>query len=401
MGATSEHKRGKRNFPLKKIILSLSHLLGVSLLFILPEMVISVISNEGPGQLATVVYGKAFVYVAVFYINFYLIVPFCLQHSHTKMRFAVYNLLVVILAMGAIALLWQWGHGEPPHHAPELNPPPGRAIIQPYPDPRMFHPRTPDTHWDWLMIWRDSLVLVLTIALAVAIKLTGKWQDSERLRHEASSIQQQSELTRLKAQLNPHFLFNTLNTIYALISISPDKARDAVHELSKMLRYMLYECHGTATLDEELMFVQSYLSIAKLRLPSPERVHVTVSAGDCGSMQIAPLLFINIIENCVKHVHFSSPEQYIDVRISASDGIVTCVCSNPYLSTTPENSNGLGLANLRRRLELLYGSRAQMTIVKTDSVFTITLQVNISSPPLYSDLASYANIDTLPNTMKQ
>lgn len=393
-----EHKWVSR-ITLKKIFLSLSHLLGVSLLFILPEMVISVISNEGPGPLATVVYGKAFVFVAVFYINFYLIVPFCMQHSHTKLRFTAYNILVVILAMGMIALLWQWGHAEAPHQSqPLLHH--SREMMSPPPRPG-GHMHTPYTRIDWVMIWRDSLVLVLTIALAVALKLTGKWQDSERMRHEAQSIQQQNEISRLKAQLNPHFLFNTLNTIYALIDISPEKARDAVHVLSKMLRYALYECHGTVTLDEELQFVESYLSIVKLRLPSPECVQVTTSAGDCGSMQMAPLLFINIIENCVKHCHLASPSDRISISISATDGLVTCVCSNPYLRTAPQNANGLGLKNLRRRLEILYGSGAQMTIVKSDALFTVTLQVNISTPPLYSDLASYANIATPSNQMKQ
>lgn len=394
-----EHKWVSR-ITLKKIFLSLSHLLGVSLLFILPEMVISVISNEGPGPLTTVVYGKAFVFVAVFYINFYLIVPFCMQHSHTKLRFTAYNILVVILAMGMIALLWQWGHAEAPHQSQTLWHH-SRQMMSPPPPRTVGHMHTPYTRIDWVMIWRDSLVLVLTIALAVALKLTGKWQDSERMRHEAQSIQQQNEISRLKAQLNPHFLFNTLNTIYALIDISPEKARDAVHVLSKMLRYALYECHGTVTLDEELQFVESYLSIVKLRLPSPECVQVTTSAGDCGSMQMAPLLFINIIENCVKHCHLASPSDRISISISATDGLVTCVCSNPYLRTAPQNANGLGLKNLRRRLEILYGSGAQMTIVKSDSLFTVTLQVNISTPPLYSDLASYANIATPSNQMKQ
>lgn len=394
-----EHKWVSR-ITLKKIFLSLSHLLGVSLLFILPEMVISVISNEGPGPLATVVYGKAFVFVAVFYINFYLIVPFCMQRSHTKLRFTAYNILVVILAMGMIALLWQWGHAEAPHQSqtPWQH---TRQMMSPPPPRTGSHINTPYTRIDWVMIWRDSLVLVLTIALAVALKLTGKWQDSERMRHEAQSIQQQNEISRLKAQLNPHFLFNTLNTIYALIDISPEKARDAVHVLSKMLRYALYECHGTVTLDEELQFVESYLSIVKLRLPSPECAQVTTSAGDCGSMQMAPLLFINIIENCVKHCHLASPSDRISINISATDGLVTCVCSNPYLRTAPQNANGLGLKNLRRRLEILYGSGAQMTVVKSDSLFTVTLQVNISTPPLYSDLASYANIATPSNQLKQ
>lgn len=385
-----EHKWVRR-IAFKKTLVSLSHLLGVSLLFILPEMVISVISNEGPRHLTTVVYGKALVYVAVFYINFYVIVPFCMRHPHPKLRFAGCNLLLAIFAMGMLAFLWHWGHSEPSH--------PGAGPLPPPPPPHGYGPKAPDSRVEWVMIWRDSLVLLLTIALAVAIKLTGKWEESERMRHEAKSIQQQNELSRLKAQLNPHFLFNTLNTIYALIDISPDKARDAVHELSNMLRYALYECHNTVRLQDELRFAESYLNIASLRLPSPACLNVVTEAGECGELQMAPMLFVNLIENSLKHCYLSSPNDHIDVRITAANGVVTCVCSNPYLKTTPPNTNGLGIKNLKRRLEILYGPRSQMTIDKTDTRYTVTLQVDISSPPEYSDLTSYSNISLLPKQM--
>ena len=103
-----KHNWTKR-FTLKKTLTTISHLLGVSLLFILPEMVISVTSNEGPNELTAVVYGKAMVFVAVFYVNFYFLVPYCLKRSHVKTRFLCYNLILGIVAMAIISLLWHWG----------------------------------------------------------------------------------------------------------------------------------------------------------------------------------------------------------------------------------------------------------------------------------------------------
>lgn len=374
-----KHNWTKR-FTLKKTLTTISHLLGVSLLFILPEMVISVTSNEGPNELTAVVYGKAMVFVAVFYVNFYFLVPYCLKRSHVKTRFLCYNLILGIVAMAIISLLWHWGHYAMLHHDPG---PPG-----PPPPPGGIHPHTgPHGMIDWVMLFRDAFVMVLTVALAVAIKLTAKWREHERMRHEAQSIQQQNELKSLKSQLNPHFLFNTLNTIYALIDINPEGARNAVHELSSMLRYALYDCHSTVTLNDEIKFVAAYLRLAKLRLPNEECLRTELNAADCGSLQMAPLLFINIIENSIKHTAPLTANEHIDIRITAENGTVTCVCSNSYLPETAPTHKGLGLRNLRRRLKLLYGAKALLTIDKSANRFTVTMQVDISNPPAFAEAA--------------
>ncbi|MDE7025265.1 MAG: histidine kinase [Paramuribaculum sp.] len=366
----------------------MSHLLGVSLLFILPEMVISVKSNDEPRLLTIVIYGKALVYVTAFYINYYLIVPYSIERKHSKLLFFGCNLVLLISAMCTIAALWQWGHIDLPSDIRHI---PGG--IPPQPLNSIDSAETTRYTMDWVMIWRDSLVLLMTVALAVALKLTGKWKDNERMRHEAQSIQRHNELTSLKAQLNPHFLFNTLNTIYALIDIKPNCARDAVHELSSMLRYALYECHGTVTLDDELRFVDTYIQLVNLRMPNQKCIQSTLTSGNCGSKQMAPLLFINIVENCIKHSSQTSEKEPIKVQITALNGVVTCECSNPYLPSAPINHNGLGLKNLQRRLDLLYGNKASMIIDKSSHRYSVTMKVDISQPPLFSDESKYSDED--------
>ena len=113
-------------------------------------------------------------------------------------------------------------------------------------------------------------MLTLTLALAVALRLSVKWKDLQQQRRELISNQRAVELDNLKSQLNPHFLFNTLNTIYVLIAVAPDKAQGAVHRLSGLLRYMLYEDTANVMLSQEADFIENYVSLMRLRLSGRE-----------------------------------------------------------------------------------------------------------------------------------
>ena len=371
-----------RSFTWNKALTFLSHLLVLSLLFIIPEMVIQAAYDDPDEPMSAVIYGKALIFVSVFYANYYLILPYCINKSYRVARFIGANLALIILAMCGLMLLWAWGHPEcNVHHLPVPPPPPEVVNAQ---GPASNMPPGPRSFGHWAMIWRDMLVILLTIALAVAMKLVVKWHQYETERHEAMNMQQQNELSGLKAQLNPHFLFNTLNTIYALVGQRPDEAREAIHELSTMLRYALYDCQKTVTLSEELNFVRSYLRIASLRMPWPHCIHSVIDAGNCGSLMVAPMLSINLVENAVKHACIQKPDDVIEVNITASNGSVMCFCANPYKpEAEPKKTPGIGLKNLRRRLELLYGDRASLVIEQTPDHYVAVLTVNISAPPKF------------------
>lgn len=123
---------------------------------------------------------------------------------------------------------------------------------------------------------RELLVVVLTVALGQAIKFIYKTHRVQRRHHELMARERENELKQLKAQLNPHFLFNTLNSIYALIDIAPAKAKDAIHRLSKMLRYILYENQGVITFGEECEFLRHYTDLMRLRLSQSFPVRVEI-----------------------------------------------------------------------------------------------------------------------------
>lgn len=186
-----------------------------------------------------------------------------------------------------------------------------------------------------------------------------------------------AELDRLKTQLNPHFIFNTLTSIYALIDFDRDQARQAVHQLSHLLRYVVYDI-PQATLERDLQFTRSYISLMKLRLRPGDMLDVHIDCGDCGDLPIAPMLFVTIIENVFKHGRFTDSAHPIAISITASDGSVKCHTGNPY---TPDRSSdtphGVGLLNLRRRLQLLYGDRAVLTTEGDGSLFVCDLNINL------------------------
>ena len=157
--------------------------------------------------------------------------------------------------------------------------------------------------------------------------------------------------------MNPHFLFNTLNNIYSLIAINQDKAQYAVHDLSRMLRHVLYENNQHfVSVDKEFEFMKSYIELMSLRLPKSTRLEVSIPERGNRAM-IAPLLFIPLIENAFKHGVSSTQESFINIKLELQENNrLNCLVEN---SNYPKKDNdrsgsGIGLTNLKRRLELLY-----------------------------------------------
>ena len=153
-----------------------------------------------------------------------------------------------------------------------------------------------------LFILRDMLSLILTVGLAVSIKMTRRWYEAEASRRELEKSKTEAELKNLKNQLNPHFLLNTLNNIYALIAFDTDKAQKAVQELSKLLRYVLYENQEIyVPLSREAEFIRNYIELMKIRLNDNVTVKSSFNLITGSNTMIAPLIFISLIENAFKH----------------------------------------------------------------------------------------------------
>lgn len=358
----------------QRITTFFTHLLCITILFILPEVLTTLSFPARPLRLW--VYTKAFIYIGVFYLNYYWIIEKSLDKHHRVVRFVLYNLVVILLAMTAIYLIWRFkGHlGGKPHK------------IQQCSSEGIYIAR-----WVGVMS-RDLVMVILVIGLATAMRLGDKWLLLDRKQKDLISAQREEELKNLKSQLNPHFLFNTLNSIYALIAISPEKAQGAVHELSRLLRFVLYDSPTSVTLRQEFDFIRNYISLMRLRLNPSIRLNVRLDANGCDDMAIAPLLFITLIENVFKHgIH--TPETPMTIDISVSDGQVHCFTSNGYQPTDRSNGvrrhqsaadnrqGGIGLANLRRRLQLIYGQEATLKVSVTDNLYETALTIPLNLNP--------------------
>lgn len=210
-------------------------------------------------------------------------------------------------------------------------------------------------------IVRDSLNLAVFAAGATALALARRWVTTEQKWKESEAARAEAELTNLRNQINPHFLLNTLNNIYALTAIDAEKAQTAIMGLSKMLRHMLYDYQlPTVPLKDEVDFIRNYVSLMKLRLPQSVDVTFSVNCTSC-NLSVAPLLFISIVENAFKHGVSPTEPSFVHIIIEIDNVAqrVTCDIRNSnYPKTTQDRSgHGIGLQQMQRRLDLLYPGR--------------------------------------------
>ncbi|MDL2265395.1 histidine kinase, partial [Parabacteroides sp. OttesenSCG-928-G21] len=173
-----------------------------------------------------------------------------------------------------------------------------------------------------------TMFYAMIAAVSVAFKMTTTWYQTESARKELEKSRSEAELQNLKSQLNPHFLFNTLNNIYSLIALSPERAQEAVHDLSRLLRYVMYESSQPyVTLEKDLDFVRNYVELMRIRLPEHAELKTNISSVVPGTL-IAPLLFISLIENAFKHGISNNKPSFIHIDIMQEGNQVICSIVN-------------------------------------------------------------------------
>ncbi len=189
----------------------------------------------------------------------------------------------------------------------------------------------------------------------------------------------EAELHSLKAQINPHFLFNTLNNIHTLVYKQASTAPEAVMQLASLMRYMIYESNAaTVPLSREMDYLRDYMSLQQLRYKNSPVVDLQIE-GETTSCSIAPLLFIHLLENAYKHSPARLEPGDLEVRIAINEGSLTFSVRNPIgkRSANPlEEPGGIGLPNVRKRLSLLYPDQHTLTIQNTGETFTVSLTIH-------------------------
>jgi two-component system, LytTR family, sensor kinase len=216
------------------------------------------------------------------------------------------------------------------------------------------------------------------VSLFAVIKLMKYWYRNQHLKTELEKKNQTSELALLRTQLNPHFLFNTLNNIDALISSDQNKASDAVIKLSEIMRFTLYEAsNDRVPLEREINYLENYISLQQLRLKNPYFVKFE-NTTDCKGMTIAPMLFIPFVENAFKHGLKNVVAPGIEITLNCENDVLTFEVINRYSNLEEQNkdaTSGIGLANTRKRLNLLYPEKHKLEIRKSTGIFKVNLSI--------------------------
>lgn len=233
---------------------------------------------------------------------------------------------------------------------------------------------------------RDILTLIisgLVIGISTAVITTQKWQKDNQERKELEKDKITSELSHLKAQINPHFFFNTLNNIYVLTSVDARLAGEAIHQLSRMMRYLLYDTQNEKTLlSQEIAFVKTYISLMQLRLTEAVEININIPTS-LNDMPMAPMIFMPFIENAFKHGVSATHPCYIHIMFAQKDNQLNLTIRNSIMkdnSVSLDKGSGIGLVNTRRRLDLLYAGKYKLDIRQDDGArnYSVHLSLDLS-----------------------
>ena len=228
-----------------------------------------------------------------------------------------------------------------------------------------------------LEIYWNVVLGIFMCGANTGIKLIYQSIRDEQTMTELKHQNLQAEMDYLKYQINPHFFMNTLNNIHALIDIDADSAKSAVIDLSKMMRYVLYDSgHASTTLERDLQFLRNYIELMRIRYT--DDVEIRIDTPDLLPLQAAipPLLLIVFVENAFKHGVSSHRPSFIHISIGHAAGRVEATIANSRTPRTPANKPGIGLENVRKRLTLIYGEgNYALTILPEEERFTVKLSI--------------------------
>ncbi len=224
----------------------------------------------------------------------------------------------------------------------------------------------------------NILTNVSVVVVAFAYRLLLLWFQQEKLRKELENQKLKAELSFLKLQVNPHFLFNALNNIYSLsVMEKSTKTGQSVMKLSELMRYVLYEkedAENRVSLDKEIRHINSYIDLEKLRHPGDVYINFSIE-GDTNGKRIVPLLLFPLIENACKHGILTDAQKPVDINLKVSDHQLNFSIENSINSYQKDEVGGIGLPNVHKRLDLLYGKKYTLDVSKAADRFIVNLQL--------------------------
>ena len=333
-----------------------------------------------------IVWRKFAVYLLLFLLHNFLLAPLLV---YGRKRVAYFSIMAVLLTLFTIyqcnSRPEEWerrGHRPPRMEHPRGSQPQTDIEGQrlPMPDDRPHPPHHRKNHPP-IFVEHDLLAIVMLLLMFGAnLGVKGYFRsrdDRKRLADlEHQNLEQQLEY--LRYQINPHFFMNTLNNIHALVDIDPEKAKDTIRELSTMMRFLLYEGNKELVpLSRELDFIRHYVTLMRLRYT--DKVGITVDLPEeVPERQVPPLMLITFIENAFKHGVTYQRESFIDVKVSVEGERLSFLCRNSKSDKPNEEKGGVGLANVRKRLNLLYDKDYTLRVKDEADTYTVELNIPLS-----------------------
>jgi len=238
-----------------------------------------------------------------------------------------------------------------------------------------------DNFEEGVIIYKASLGHTLLSTLyAIVLRLSVDWFNKYQRQKELERQNSITELALLRSQINPHFLFNTLNNINSFSARDPEKTSFAIIKLSDIMRYMLYEANGEKVLlDKEIDYINNFIALQKLRYKETDFVQFTVE-GETSKLFIPPMIFLPFIENAFKHGKISVTNG-IDILLRTNGGLVFFRCKNHIRKLNDTEKvlpGGLGMKNIRRRLDLLFPNQHKLNITNDNRVYNVELNIWIN-----------------------
>lgn len=285
--------------------------------------------------------------IIVFYINYYILIPkFLFKKKNLWYYGSISTLVILMTFIYTETKVWLLGES--------------------------YH----GTKWFILTFF----LFIIMILGGIAFRIFEQWNMAEKRKLELHSNQKETELLNLKNQLNPHFLFNSLNSVYALTIKKSNKASNAVMMLSDLMRYMLYETNSNqVTLAREIEYIENYIELQKLQIANSSNINIQID-GEVGFQKIVPLILISFIENAFKYGTDLDGNTLIDIRLSVDANILTFSCENSIGNPSkPSNSEygGIGLKNTMERLNLAYPDKHILLINDIKGKFKVNLTLNL------------------------
>lgn len=249
-----------------------------------------------------------------------------------------------------------------------------RYLVEEQVYPLVFHFRNYNEGVSLLYYYIDNIFFAILYSAFGIVYFFVQSEHQHQLKQTRLMLEnKQTELSFLRSQINPHFLFNSLNNVYSLVYHQSDQSLTAIAKLSDLLRYMLYDTHEKVPLQKELDYINKYMELQQMRFEHalPASMEIT---GNPGKAHIPPLLLIPFVENAFKHGDIKNGNS-IHIKLHADEDVMRFTISNTIGHQLKDAGGGIGLENVQRRLELLYPGRHLLQVQQTKDIFEVQLEI--------------------------